>query len=86
MSRQTWVTRDSQGKVVSRTEVRKTSGCSSCLWVALGVFVFVAPAAWAGGGQIPLAVAVVMYIAEAMIALGALAGYAKRRAAGRGGG
>jgi hypothetical protein len=85
VSRQTWVTRDAQGNVVSSTEVRSTSTCSGCLWIALGVFVVVAPAAWAGGGQIPLAVAVVMYVVEALIGIGLLVGYAKRRAAGRSG-
>jgi hypothetical protein len=81
VSRQTWVTRDAQGKVVSSTEVRKTSGCTGCLWVLLGLFVVIGPAAWAGDGQIPLAAAVVMYLVEAVVAIAALIGYAQRRRA-----
>jgi hypothetical protein len=78
MSRQTWVTRDAQGNVASSTEVRSTSGCSSCLWVLLGLFVVAAPAAWAGDGQIPVAVAVVMYIVEAAVAAGGIVNYLQR--------
>lgn len=82
MSRQTWTNRDAQGNVVSSTEVRSTSGCGGCLWIALGLFVVAAPAAWAGGGQIPLAVAVVMYVVEAVVAIAALVGYLQRHRAG----
>ncbi len=78
MGRQTWVTRDAQGNVVSSTEVRKSSSCSSCLWVLLGIFVVVGPAAWAGDGQIPVAAAVVMYLVEAAIGVAALVRYAQR--------
>ena len=84
MSRQTWVTRDAQGNVVSSTEVRKTSGCASCLWVLLGVFVVVGPAAWAGDGQIPVTAAVAMYVVEALLTAAWLAAYVRRRSAGRG--
>lgn len=86
MGRKTWVTRDAQGNVLSSTEVRSTSGCASCFWVLLVLFVVAAPAAWAGDGQIPLAVAVVMYIVEAVVAIAALVSYAQRHRVGRGGG
>lgn len=84
VSRETWTTRDAQGKVVSSTDVRRTSGCGGCLWVLLGAFVLVGPATWAGDGQIPVAVAVVMYAIEALVAVAALIGYVQRRRAGRG--
>lgn len=68
MGKQVWIHRDAAGNVVSSTEVRSTSGCGGCLWVLLGIFVVVAPAAWAGDGTIPVAAAVVMYLVEAALA------------------
>jgi hypothetical protein len=79
MSRQTWLTRDAQGNVTGSTEVRSSSGCGGCLWLLLGVFVVVGPAAWASDGQIPVAVAAVMYAVEALVAIAALIQYGKRR-------
>jgi hypothetical protein len=79
MSRQTWVTRDAQGNVTGSTEVHSSSGCGGCLWVALGAFVVVGPAAWASNGQVPVAGAVVMYAVEALVAIAALIQYSKRR-------
>ena len=79
MGRQTWVTRDAQGNVVSSMEVRSSSCCSGCLWVLLGTVVVVGPAAWAGDGQIPVAAAVVMYLVEAVVAVAALVHYARGR-------
>lgn len=68
MSRHVWIQRDAEGNVVSSTEVRSTSGCSGCLWVLLGIFVVVAPAAWAANGTVPVAAAVVMYLVELALA------------------
>jgi hypothetical protein len=82
MTRKTWVTRDAQGNVVSSTEVRTSSGCSTCFWVLLGIFVVAGPAAWASEGQIPVAAAVVMYIVEAAVLVAAAAQYARRRGSG----
>jgi hypothetical protein len=79
MSRQTWVTRDAQGNVTGSTEVRSSSGCGGCFWLLLGAFVVVGPAAWAGDGQIPIAVAAVMYAVEALVAVGALIQWGRRR-------
>ena len=79
MSRQTWVTRDAEGNVTGSTEVRSSSGCGGCLWLLLGTFVVVGPAAWAGDGQIPIAVAAGMYAVEALVAVGALIEWGKRR-------
>lgn len=79
MSRQTWITRDAQGNIVSRTDVKSSSGCSGCLWVLLGIFVVVGPAAWASNGDIPIAAAVGMYIVETIIAVAALIQYSQRR-------
>lgn len=79
MSRQTWVTRDAQGNVTSSTEVHLSSGCGGCVWLTLGVFVVVGPAAWAGDGQIPVALAAVMYAVEALVALAVLIRYGTRR-------
>jgi hypothetical protein len=79
MSRQTWVTRDAQGNVTGSTEVRSSSGCGGCFWLLLGIFVVVGPAAWASDGQIPVAVAAVMYAVEALVAVGALIQWDKRR-------
>jgi hypothetical protein len=79
MSRQTWLTRDAQGNVTGSTEVRSSSGFGGCLWLLLGAFVVVGPAAWAGDGQIPIAVAAVMYAVEALVAVGALIEWGKRR-------
>lgn len=67
MGRQVWITRDGDGKIVGSTEVRTASGCGGCLWALLGIFVVFAPAAWAGDGTIPVAVAVVMYLVEAAL-------------------
>lgn len=79
MSRQTWVTRDAQGNVTGSAEIRSSSGCGGCLWVVLGAFVVVGPAAWASNSQIPVAAAVVMYAVEALVAIAALIEYSKRR-------
>ena len=79
MSRQTWVTRDAQGNVIGSTEVRSSSGCGGCFWLLLGVFVVVGPAAWASEGQIPVAVAAVMYAVEAVVAIAALIQWGKGR-------
>lgn len=79
MGKQIWVTRDGQGNVISSTEVRSTSGCSGCLWVLLGLFIVAAPATWAGNGTIPVAVAVVMYVIEAVVVIVALVRYGARR-------
>lgn len=79
MSRQIWVTRDAQGNVVSTTEVRSSLGCTGCLWVLLGIFVVVGPAAWAGNGDIPVAAAVAMYAVEALFAAAVLIQYVQRR-------
>ncbi len=84
MSRETWTTRDAQGNVMSSTEVRRKSGCGGCLWVLLGMLLLAGPATWAGDGQIPLAVAVAMYVVEALLAIAAVIGYVQRRRAGRG--
>jgi hypothetical protein len=81
MSRQTWVTRDAQGNVTGSTEVRSSSGCSGCFWLLLAIVVVVGPAAWANDGQIPVAVAPVMYSVEALIAIAALIRWDKRRKA-----
>ena len=70
MSRTLWVSRDAEGQVIGTTEVRRTSGCSGCLTFGLILFVIAAPAAWAGSGDIPLAVAVLMYIVEAALVVG----------------
>lgn len=79
MGRQVWIQRDAAGNVVSSTEVRSTSGCSGCLWVLLGIFVVCAPAAWAANGTVPVAAAVLMYLAE--LALAAV--WAAQRGRGR---
>jgi hypothetical protein len=81
MSRQTWVTRDAQGNVTGSTEVRSSSGCGGCFWLLLGIFVVVGPAAWASDGQIPVAVAAVMYAVEALVGIAALIRCDKRRKA-----
>lgn len=51
----------------SQTVIRRSSGCGGCPWALLGLFVLVAPAAWASAGTIPLAVAVLMYCVEAAL-------------------
>lgn len=79
MSRQTWVSRDAQGNVTGSTEVRSSSGCGGCFWLLLGIFVVLGPAAWASDGQIPIAVAAVMYAVEALVAIAALLKWAKGR-------
>jgi hypothetical protein len=79
MSRQTLVTRDAQGNVTGTTEVRSSSGCGGCLWVLLGAFLVVAPAAWAGDGQVPVVVAGFMYAVEVLVAITALLQYSKRK-------
>jgi len=79
MSRQTWVTRDAEGNMTGSTEVRSSSGCGGCFWLLLGVFVVVGPAAWASEGQIPVAVAAVMYAVEAVVAIAALIQWGKGR-------
>ena len=81
MSRQTWVTRDAQGNVTGSAEARSSSGCGGCFWLLLGIFVIVGPAAWASDGQIPVAVAAVMYAVEALVAIAALIQWDKRRKA-----
>ena len=81
MSRQTWVTRDAQGNVTGSTEVRSSTGCGGCFWILLVIFVIVGPAAWAGDGQIPVAVAAVMYAVEALVAIAALIQWDSRRKA-----
>lgn len=81
MSRKTWVTRDAQGNVTGSGEIRSSSGCGGCLWLLLGVFVVIGPAAWAGDGEIPVAVAAGMYAMEALLAIAGLIHYAKRRGA-----
>lgn len=83
MSRKIWITRDGQGNLISSTEIRSSSGCSGCLWALLGVFVVVAPAAWASNGDIPASAAVVMYVVEAVVAVAALIQNAQRRVNGR---
>lgn len=83
MSRQTWITRDGEGNVVSSTEVRRSSGCSSCFWVVLAVFLLVGPATWAANGQIPVIAAVGMYLVEALIGVAALRERGRRRRAAR---
>jgi hypothetical protein len=82
MSRTTWVKRDAQGNVVTSTEVKSSSGCSSCLWVLLGLLVVAGPAAWAGDGEIPVAVAAVMYLVEAVIVVAALVHHLSGRRTG----
>jgi len=79
MSRKTWITRDAQGNIVSSTEVHSSSSCAGCLWVVLGVFIVVGPAAWAANGEIPVAAAVLMYLVEAVLAVTALMQYVRRR-------
>lgn len=81
MSRKRWVTRDAQGNVTGSGEIRSSSGCGGCLWVLLAVFVVIGPAAWAGDGQIPVAVAAGMYAVEVLVAVAGLIHYAKRRSA-----
>jgi hypothetical protein len=80
MGRQTWVTRDAEGNVVSSTEVRSSSGCGGCLALLAGIVLVVGPAAWAANGEIPMAVAVAMYLVEALVGLAALDGFVRRRA------
>jgi hypothetical protein len=79
MHRQTWVSRDAQGNVTGSTEVRSSSGCGGCLWVLLGAFLVAAPAAWSSDGQIPVAVAGLMYAVEGLVAIAALRQYSKRK-------
>ena len=79
MSRQTWVTRDGDGRVVSTTEVRRSSGCGGCLTVLAVIVAVVGPAAWAGNGDIPVALAVAMYVVEAVIVVAAMRQYAGRQ-------
>lgn len=79
MSRQTWVTRDAQGNVVSSTEVRSSSGCAGCLWLLLGLVLVIGPAAWVSDGQLPVSAAVAMYCLEAFVAVAGIVQYLKRR-------
>ena len=79
MSRKTWVTRDAHGNVTGTTEVRSSWGCGGCFWLLLGIFLVAGPATWAGNGQIPVAVAVVMYLVEALVVIAAVIQYGKRR-------
>lgn len=83
MGRRISVTRDAQGKVVSSTEVRSTSGCGGCFYVLLGVLAVVGPAAWAGNGEIPVAAAVVMYVVEVLVIVAAVAHQLRRRSGNR---
>jgi hypothetical protein len=78
MTRKLIITRDAEGKVVSTTEVRSSIGCAACVWTAIGIFVVVAPASWAASGRIPIGLAVIMYVVEAMVVVGAVAARARR--------
>ena len=63
----------------SRTTVTKQSGCGGCFWALLGVFVVFAPGAWAANGTIPVAVAVAMYLIEAVVFGAGFVSWTKRR-------
>lgn len=72
MPKQTTVTYDGQGNVISRTVTTK-SGCGCVTFIAAIVAVF-GPIAW-----FPLWGAVLAYIFEALLLVGAAVAWAQRR-------